>query len=62
MTANASNQIGKLQEDADQLTRKVELERRHVAELDRQIAEMNATVSLCGSNPRASSSLRPRSC
>jgi hypothetical protein len=44
MTANATNQIGKLQDDADQLTRKVELERRHVADLDRQIAEMNTTI------------------
>jgi peptidoglycan hydrolase CwlO-like protein len=40
----ATAQIAKLQDQADMFTRKIELEKRRVAELDKQIAVMQAKI------------------
>lgn len=38
-------QVAKLQDQADTLTRKIEIERRRVAEMDRQIAEVEGRIA-----------------
>ncbi|GAQ87539.1 hypothetical protein KFL_003590130 [Klebsormidium nitens] len=43
-THSATAQIAKLQDQADMFTRKIELEKRRVAELDKQIQQMNAKI------------------
>ena len=40
----ATTQIAKLQDQADMFTRKIEMEKRRVAELDKQTALMNQKI------------------
>jgi hypothetical protein len=41
---SASAQIAKLQDQADMYTRKIDVERRHIEELDKQIKKMQVTI------------------